>query len=175
MERDMELLYKHTNEHIVDEIKKKNPQWITDDGYCTKCVDYYKKQMGKSTNFFGVNKATDASLVNISLGGVQKRTVMGSIILVATLVGLYFMIQYGLPKLYRLGLVIPFFMAMVCLVQAREQVCVILGAQGTQETDNKISDVRDEKLKTELKQASKKITNFSLLVAAALAALSLLF
>ena len=47
IERDLLLYIKHTDGHIIDAIKKKHPEWADDDGLCVKCVDYYKKEMGK--------------------------------------------------------------------------------------------------------------------------------
>ena len=43
MDRDMMVLKAHTNVHIIDEIKKKHPEWIEENGACQKCVDYYEK------------------------------------------------------------------------------------------------------------------------------------
>ncbi len=38
----------HTEEHIMDEIKSIHPEWVEKDGLCSKCVEYYKKQMKKN-------------------------------------------------------------------------------------------------------------------------------
>ena len=45
--RDMSKIVPHTEAHIVDAIKKKNPHWAEKDGTCKKCYDHYKKEMGK--------------------------------------------------------------------------------------------------------------------------------
>ena len=45
--RELLTIMSHTEEHIVNEIKKKHPDWSETDGICTKCYAYYKKQMGK--------------------------------------------------------------------------------------------------------------------------------
>jgi len=42
---DLKILIQHTEEHIVDIIKKKHPEWIEKDGVCQKCVEYYRKQL----------------------------------------------------------------------------------------------------------------------------------
>jgi hypothetical protein len=47
VERELLVYMKHTDRHIIDEIKKKHPDWATSDGLCAKCADYYKKAMGK--------------------------------------------------------------------------------------------------------------------------------
>ena len=45
--RDLILYVSHTDQHIIDEIRKNHPDWIEKDGICVKCVDYYKKALGK--------------------------------------------------------------------------------------------------------------------------------
>jgi len=36
---------KHTEKHIVDEIKKDHPRWAEKNGVCPKCLEYYRKQI----------------------------------------------------------------------------------------------------------------------------------
>jgi len=36
---------RHTEEHIVELIRQKNPRWTDKDGICRKCADYYRKQI----------------------------------------------------------------------------------------------------------------------------------
>lgn len=43
--RDLLVIVPHTEEHIVDEIKKMHPEWAAEDGLCKKCYEYYKKQL----------------------------------------------------------------------------------------------------------------------------------
>ncbi len=45
--RDLALFLDHTNQHIIDAIKKQHPQWVTSDGICRKCVEYYQSQFPK--------------------------------------------------------------------------------------------------------------------------------
>ena len=42
---DLLVFVDHTETHIVDEIKLKHPKWVTNDGVCTKCFEYYKNQI----------------------------------------------------------------------------------------------------------------------------------
>lgn len=35
----------HTENHIVDIIKEKHPDWVEESGICHKCHEYYKEQM----------------------------------------------------------------------------------------------------------------------------------
>ena len=45
--RELLVIIPHTEEHIINEIKKQHPKWATADGVCAKCYEYYKEQMGK--------------------------------------------------------------------------------------------------------------------------------
>lgn len=45
VEGDLLLYIQHTEEHIVDEIRKKNPDWVESDGFCKKCEDFYRDQI----------------------------------------------------------------------------------------------------------------------------------
>lgn len=47
LSREIGVIYPHTEEHIVEEIKKKHPDWAEKSGVCTKCHEYYEKQMGR--------------------------------------------------------------------------------------------------------------------------------
>lgn len=42
---DLIDLKDHTEGHIVEEIKKKNPGWVEEDGVCPKCREYYQTQI----------------------------------------------------------------------------------------------------------------------------------
>ncbi len=45
MSRDLDIVIPHTEEHIIDAIKKKHPNWVESDGICKKCYEYYKSQL----------------------------------------------------------------------------------------------------------------------------------
>ncbi|MCQ9206517.1 MAG: hypothetical protein NG740_01345 [Omnitrophica bacterium] len=45
MPRSLQFIVPHTEEHIVNEIKKKHPSWVEANGVCKKCYDFYKNQM----------------------------------------------------------------------------------------------------------------------------------
>ena len=43
--RELLAIISHGEEHVIDEIKKKHPQWHKSDPLCKKCYDYYKTQI----------------------------------------------------------------------------------------------------------------------------------
>ncbi|MBN3040746.1 MAG: hypothetical protein JW867_06425 [Candidatus Omnitrophica bacterium] len=46
IERDVLSIKNHTDEHVIEAIKKKYPKWAKKDGTCNKCYDFYRKQLG---------------------------------------------------------------------------------------------------------------------------------
>jgi hypothetical protein len=45
MERDLDIIIPHTEEHIIEIIKEIHPEWAEKDGICKKCYQYYIKQL----------------------------------------------------------------------------------------------------------------------------------
>ena len=45
MQRELLVIIPHTEEHIIDVIKKKYPNWVEADGVCKKCYEYYKSRL----------------------------------------------------------------------------------------------------------------------------------
>lgn len=171
MERDIMLFYKHTDQHIVDEIKKQHPRWISEDGFCAKCVDFFKTEMGKP-GMFGIKKTTNSALVNIGIGGARARTILGVVCFAAAAGGLWFLVDRGAPKSARLILFPAIFAGMLGLIQARERICVILGGKGTTEAGGAEQAVPDAALKKALRKASLQIILLALFLSVALMALA---
>lgn len=48
IQRDLMVFMRHTEDHIIEAIHKAHPEWKAQDGVCEPCVEYYKKQLGKS-------------------------------------------------------------------------------------------------------------------------------
>ena len=44
MPYEIKVIISHTDQHIVDVIKKKHPKWVEKDGICKKCYEYFKSQ-----------------------------------------------------------------------------------------------------------------------------------
>lgn len=42
---DLRVFVDHTEGHIIEVIKRKNPAWVEKDGICQKCYEYLKKEM----------------------------------------------------------------------------------------------------------------------------------
>lgn len=35
----------HVEEHIIELIKARHPEWVNKDGLCQQCYDYFKKEL----------------------------------------------------------------------------------------------------------------------------------
>lgn len=165
MERDILLFYKHTDQHVVEELKRQNPNWISEDGFCHKCLDFFKQAMGRSGALAGV-KTKDSALVNIGIGGAWRRTATGVVLFGVTAVVLFALNAQDAPRFSRLILFVPLFGAMLGLFQARERVCVVLGLKGAKKLGPKEERVSDPMLALALRRASRKILLFSAVFAA---------
>ncbi|MBN2120819.1 MAG: hypothetical protein JW734_07180 [Candidatus Omnitrophica bacterium] len=43
--KELLVIMAHTEAHIIEEIKKKHPEWAKEDALCKKCYEYYKQQL----------------------------------------------------------------------------------------------------------------------------------
>ena len=43
--RELMVDISHTEQHVIDQIKKEKPGWVETDGICKKCYAYYKDQL----------------------------------------------------------------------------------------------------------------------------------
>jgi len=42
---DLKEFVEHTENHIIDLIKKDHPDWVENNGLCRKCHDYHKREL----------------------------------------------------------------------------------------------------------------------------------
>jgi len=40
----------HTDDHIMDAIKSKHPEWVKENGVCSACEEYYRTQLKGSNS-----------------------------------------------------------------------------------------------------------------------------
>ena len=160
IERDLVLFYKHTDRHILEELEKQHPQWVTNDGYCPKCLDFFKKAMGKTGAPQGA-KPSDSVLVNIGIGGARRRTVLGVLSLAAAAGIAFGLVSNGAPRIWRLVIFFPLLASALGFLQAKERICVVLGGKGTREAGGGEEKVADPRLERALRQASQRIWVFA--------------
>jgi len=132
MDRNLILFLDHTNQHVIDQIKKKYPEWVAEDGICKPCADYYTLQL-----------QGELSELNIGPAERKKRFVLG--ITMLTLSGIFALVfaMSHFAHSWRLILFLPIFLGMLGLIQDREKVCVLFAELGIQNIDigeRKIND-----------------------------------
>ena len=132
MERDLTLFTDHTDRHIVDEIKKRRPAWVTQDGYCPKCLDYFKKAIRNPET---AASAEALETINIGPREVQKRFVLAAVGLGAGLLMLFGFKMAGLPKIWRVFIFLPFFAGALGFLQAKKKLCVVYAQKSLRNMD----------------------------------------
>lgn len=159
MERDLLLFTRHTDAHVIDELKKIHPEWVTREGFCPKCLDHYKAAMHG-----------EKAVANIAGREVKKRQTVGALTLAVSILLLIFLARSGASRTYRLFLWFPFFASTVCFFQVKKSHCVVLGMKGKRNMDHGEEPVTDEIDKKRLRLESTGILRASFLLASFLAA-----
>ncbi len=174
MERDLLLFIQHTDQHIVEELKKQHPNWITTEGYCPKCVDYFKQAFGKKVDGTGYADGQSAAQEgNIGSAEKRKRVILG-ILSAAAGVCLYaVLILTASPRIYRVFLFIPFFGAALGFLQARRSLCVIFASTGTRKMSDKEEKVSNLTVQLYLRYEASKITMYATLLSLGMTLLAL--
>lgn len=146
MERDLLLFINHTDAHVVEELKKTHPNWITDEGFCPKCLEHYKASLkGESV------------VANIGGSEVTKRQAL-AVIGVLVSAGLYLaLVLSGAPRTYRLWLALPLWVTFLGFFQGQKRHCVVLGMKGERNMGAGEEAVSDAALRQRLKVESAKI------------------
>jgi hypothetical protein len=123
MERDLSLFMEHTDKHIADEVMKRHPNWVTKEGFCPKCLEYFKKAMRDPE---AVAAAESLETTNISPKEVRQRFVVGAIGFGLAAIAFYWLRAAGAPSAARLILFPLFFIGFLGVLQARRKLCVII-------------------------------------------------
>lgn len=71
---------------------------------------------------------------NITERGIRRRRAFGIVMLVVSLVAAAALVASDAPRWWRLSLAVPFALAAMGFLEAREKTCVVLGAMGARET-----------------------------------------
>jgi hypothetical protein len=122
MERDLSLFMDHTDKHIVEEVKKAHPAWVTPDGYCAKCLEHFKKALHDPDSLETTNIGPKEVVQRVILGVLG----FGSAILV------YFWLQAKEAPRSALWLLFPlFFAGSLGFSQARKKFCVVIAQKQT--------------------------------------------
>lgn len=171
MERDLLLFIEHTDQHVVEEIKKRHPSWITKDGFCPQCLDYFKKAI-RNPGTLAAAEALEA--VNIGPREIRKRLMLGASGLGAGFLMMYGLQATGAPRLWRLYLFLPFFASALGFFQARKKLCVVFAQKGIRNMDAGEEVISNPSQARVIRRRSIRIWILSVFVAALLTAICVL-
>ncbi|HEY0375836.1 MAG TPA: hypothetical protein VGC87_02670 [Pyrinomonadaceae bacterium] len=113
--------------------------------------------------------------INLGPRERRKRRLMGVVALTVG-VGLAFvLVIYGAPRLFRLVIFFPIWMAGLGLLQSRERTCIALAARGVCNMDDGEEKIDDAGRIEELRDKARWINRRAILTAAAITLLALVF
>ena len=117
----------------------------------------------------------EASVINIGPREARKRRLMGVVALTAG-VGLAFLsVIFQAPRMLRLIVFFPIWIAGLGLFQARDKVCIALAARGVCNMDAGEESLSDKNLIGHLRERARAINRRALITAAVITALALAF
>ena len=166
MERDLLLFTKHTDQHIVEELKRLKPNWVTEDGFCGKCLDYYKKAM---------HDPDGVETINMGPGEIRKRMILGSAGLIAGALMLYGLKAAQAPQSWRFLVFLPFFAGALGFLQAKKKVCVVFARKGVRNMDRGEEKIAPPSQLDSLRRSSSQIWTFSIIISVVLTAVCVIF
>ena len=119
--------------------------------------------------------AATTAVANIGPHEARKRRLMGIVALTAG-VGLAFLsVIFQAPRLLRLIVFFPIWIAGLGLFQARDRVCLALAARGVCNMDTGEETLEDQSLIAQLRDRARAINRRALITAALITALALAF
>ena len=160
MERDLVLFLDHTQQHVIDQIKKKHPEWVSEDGACKPCAEYYEKEI-----------SGEAARSNIGPADQRLRALGGMALLLVSLVLGGVFLSAGVSGSTRLVLFFPLFFGMLGVIQAREKTCALYSEMGAINLGSGTKKIGDPALTRQLKLRGRLILLKSFLAAAFIAGL----
>jgi hypothetical protein len=116
-----------------------------------------------------------AEAINIGPRERRKRRLMGVVALTVGVGTAFVLVVYGAPRLLRLVIFFPVWMAGLGLLQSKEKTCIALAARGVCNMDSGEESVGDEARAEELREKARRINRRALITAVAITLLALAF
>ena len=144
MDRDLILFLDHTNQHVIDRIRRSHPEWIAENGACEPCVEYYRLQISGEAGNIGPNER-------------RKRAMLGIAALGLTVAAGFYLVASNAPSILRLSLCVPLFCGIFCLMEAGEATCSVLAEMGSRNVDSGVEKIPDASVVGSLKRRGRQI------------------
>lgn len=120
-------------------------------------------------------QAAKDEVANIGPRERAKRRVMGIVALTAGVAFAFVLVVFGAPRVLRLVVFFPVWLAGLGLLQSRERTCIALAARGVCNMDDGERPVGDEAAARELRARARRINRRALVTAAAAALVAFVF
>ena len=119
--------------------------------------------------------ANVSEAANIGPRERSKRRVLGVVALTVGVALAFVLVVFDAPRLLRLVVFFPIWIAGLGLLQSREKTCIALAARGVCNMDAGEEPVGDERTAEELRAKARRINRRALMTAAAATFLALIF
>jgi hypothetical protein len=119
--------------------------------------------------------ANVSEVANIGPRERSKRRVLGIVALTVGVTLAFVLVSFEAPRVLRLVVFFPIWIAGLGLLQSREQTCIALAARGVRNMGAGEEPLRDERAAEELRAKARRINRRALLTAAAATLVALAF
>jgi hypothetical protein len=119
--------------------------------------------------------AVTTEVANIGPRERRKRRLLGIVSLTVAVAVAFVLVSFGAPRWSRLVVFFPLWMAGLGLLQAREKTCIALAARAVCNMDAGEEAITDGSLAARLREKAAAVHKRSLMVAAAITVVVLLF
>ena len=109
-----------------------------------------------------------ACAINIGLRENRKRWVFGILAGLSGIASGLWLLTIGADRPWRLVLFFPFWMGALGFFQAKDQVCVVLAAQGRRHTEGASEKIKDLSFQNQIRRKAVQVHVKALLMAAAM-------
>jgi hypothetical protein len=113
--------------------------------------------------------------VNIGTRERTKRRMLGVVTLTVGVGVAFVLVTTGAPRLSRLVVFFPLWLAGLGLLQSKEKTCIALAARGTRNMDAGEEKIDDEDLIARLRDKARSINRRALITAVVITAVTLAF
>ena len=113
--------------------------------------------------------------VNIGPREQRKRRLLGLVALTVGVAAAFVLVVYGAPRVSRVVIFFPIWIAGLGLMQAREKTCIALAARGTCNMDAGEESLDDTRLSERLRDKARRINRRAIITALAITVMALAF
>jgi len=118
---------------------------------------------------------TSSAAINIGPREQTKRRMLGVVALTIGVGAAFILVIFSAPRLWRVVIFFPIWMAGLGLMQAREKTCIALAARGACNMDEGEKQLLDDEQVKELKLRARRINRRALITAILITILALAF